>query len=86
MSRRRPHIPGTSSKPLRVLFLLREIPDDSPEDLKNALAIRNACATEGVCPDCGACGEIQGPDDHGIFHAVFRHEDACGVLRDPEAA
>jgi hypothetical protein len=83
---RRPRVPGTSSKPLRVLYLLPEIPDDAPEELKDALAIRNACATEGVCPDCGARGEIHGPDEQGVFHAVFRHEDDCGVLRDPEAA
>jgi hypothetical protein len=86
VSRRRPGIPGTSGRPLRVLYLLPEIRDDASERLKNALAIRNACATEGVCPDCGACGEIHGPDEHGIMHLVFRHGDGCGVLRDPEAA
>jgi hypothetical protein len=83
---RRPRVPGMTSRPLRVLYLLPEIPDDAPEELKDALAIRNACATEGRCPDCGACGEIHGPDEHGIMHLVFRHEDDCGVLRDPEAA
>jgi hypothetical protein len=83
---RRPRVPGMSSRPLRVLYLLPEIPDGAPEDLKDALAIRNACATSGVCPDCGARGELTGPDGHGFFHLTFRHEDECDVLRDPEAA
>jgi hypothetical protein len=83
---KRHRIPGTSSRPRRALYLLPEIPDDAPDQLKNALGIRNACATEGVCPDCGARGEIHGPDEHGIMHLVFRHEDNCCVLRDPEAA
>jgi hypothetical protein len=84
---KRHRIPGTSSRPLRALYLLPEIPDDAPEQLKNALAIRNACATEGRCPDCGAVGELR-PDAAlpGVFHLTFRHDDDCGVLRDPEAA
>jgi hypothetical protein len=86
MSRRRSRIPGTSSRPLRALYLLPAIPDDAPEQLKNALAIRNACTTEGRCPNCGAEGEVTGPDASGCLHLTFRHEDGCGVLRDPEAA
>ncbi len=70
----------------RVLFLLPSIPDDAPAAFKNALAIRNACNSEGVCPDCGAHGELTGPDELGIFHLTFQHEDDCDVLRDPEAA
>jgi hypothetical protein len=86
MSRRPSRIPGTSSRPLRALYLLPEIPDDAPEELKNAIAIRNACATEGRCPSCGARGELTGPDEHGVLHLTFRHENDCGVLSDPEAA
>jgi hypothetical protein len=70
----------------RVLYVLPSIPDDAPEQLKNALAIRNACATEGVCPDCGVVGVVVADELPGLFHLVFRHEDDCAVLRDPEAA
>jgi hypothetical protein len=74
-------------RPRRVLFVLPPIPDDLDDAKKNVLAIRNACATEGRCPDCGAVGAVQ-PDATlpGLFHLIFRHEDDCRVLRDPEAA
>lgn len=54
-----------------------------PTELKNALAIRNACATEGRCPGCGAEGELS-PDTEleGLFHYTFRHEPWCGALTD----
>jgi hypothetical protein len=81
---RRPRLPGITRS--RVLYVLPAILDNAPEQLKNALAIRNACATEGLCPDCGVYGELTGPDELGMFHLTFRHEDACRVLRDPEAA
>jgi hypothetical protein len=86
MSRRRPRVPGTSSRPRGVLFVLPEIPDEAPERRKNGLAIRNAATTSGVCPDCGARGEIRGPDGQRFLHLVFEHEHGCGVLSDPEAA
>jgi hypothetical protein len=79
-------VPGTSSKPLRVLYLLADIPDAAPADVKNPLALRNAAATSGVCPDCGAVGELHSDSLPGVFHLIFRHEDDCGVLCDPEAA
>lgn len=82
---RRPRVPGMSAKP-RALLLLPSIPDDAPETLKNGLAIRNAATTSGVCPDCGARGELRGPDKHGLLHLCFVHEDECAVLLDPEAA
>lgn len=82
---RRHRVPGMSAKP-RVLFVLPEIPDDAPTAFKNALAIRNACMTEGRCPDCGADGELHGPDEHGLLHLVFEHEPDCDALTDPEAA
>jgi hypothetical protein len=84
VSRRRPRIPGTTRP--RALYVLPAIPDDAPEQLKNALAIRNACAIEGRCPSCGARGELVGPDADGCWHLVFRHEDDCGALLDGKAA
>jgi hypothetical protein len=85
--KRRPRIPGTSSRPPRVLYVLPAIPDDAPEELKDGLALRNACATEGRCPSCGAVGEVQpDPTLPGLFHLIFHHKDGCRVLSDPEAA
>lgn len=73
------------SKP-RALYLLPSIPDGLPAEIKNGLAIRNACATEGRCPACGTVGQIHGPDRDGFMHLVFEHEDECGVLHDGDAA
>jgi len=71
----------------RALFLLPEIPDDAPVELKNALATRNACATEGVCPCCHAVGELYADDElQGVFHIVFAHEAWCVVHADGDAA
>jgi len=83
--KRRHRIPGTSARG-RVLFLLPEIPDDAPEEFKNALAIRNAANVAGVCPECGARGELSGPDEHGFLHLTFEHEAGCGVFTDEAAA
>jgi hypothetical protein len=80
---RRPRVPGTRG---RVLFVLPTIPDDAPEAVKDALAIRNAANVAGVCPDCGARGGITGPDEHGFMHLTFQHERGCGAFIDDEAA
>ena len=77
MSRRR--VPGTRRP--TALFGLPSLPDDATDDLKNALALRNACATEGRCPECRAVGEIHSDAEHaGIWHLVFAHEPWCGAL------
>jgi hypothetical protein len=82
---RRPRIPGTSSK--RTLFLLPEIRDDDPPARKNALAVRNACATEGRCPCCRAVGEVTADAKlAGVWHLTFAHEPWCVVLADGDAA
>jgi hypothetical protein len=86
VSRRRPRVPRTTTGKPRALFVLPEIPDDAPEALKNGLAIRNAANVAGVCPDCGARGEITGPDEHGFMHLTFEHEAGCGAFTDDEAA
>jgi hypothetical protein len=79
--KRRPRIRGTSAA--RALFVLPQIADDDPPRRKNALAIRNACATEGKCPSCGAVGELRAdPDLIRVFHFVFRHEAWCPVVAD----
>lgn len=80
-----PRIPGIRGK--RVLYILPTIPDELDEATKDALAIRNACSVEGVCPDCGAVGEVE-PDteDEGIYHYTFRHEPRCGALTNEAAA
>jgi hypothetical protein len=85
VSAKRPRIPGT--RRTNALYLLPEIRDDDPPEVKNGLAIRNACAVEGRCPCCKVVGEIT-PDPvlPGLWHFTFRHEDWCGVLRDGDAA
>ncbi len=79
-------VPGTYSG-RRALYALPTIPDHLEPELKNALAIRNQCAVDGVCPACHAVGEIT-PDDHHplVYHFTFRHEPWCPCLRDDEAA
>ena len=81
---RRPRIPGTRKG--GALYVLPEIRDDLPSELKNALAIRNACATEGVCPGCGVVGVLEADAKYeGIFHYTFQHEPWCGALTDEAA-
>lgn len=80
---KRHRLPGTRS---RALYVLPSIPEDAPAEFKNALAIRNAASTAGVCPACGVRGELSGPDAHGIFHMTFQHADGCGALLDGDAA
>ena len=78
--------PSVRRAKLRALYLLPSIPDDAPTAWKNALALRNTCSTTGRCPDCGARGELTGPDERGLLHLTFRHEDDCGVLTDEAIA
>lgn len=73
--RKHPRVPKT-------LMVLPEIQDEWPADVKNAMAIRNACSVEMRCPDCG-CTPTFNVDKHGILHATFQHEDGCACLTDP---
>jgi hypothetical protein len=75
-------IPGTKR---RTLFVLPSIPDDLPVETKNAIAVRNACSVRGRCPDCGAHGQLAGPDALGYLHLVFLHERGCDALTDEAA-
>jgi hypothetical protein len=85
VSRRRPRIPGTRTR--RVLFVLPSIPDELDPAAKNALAIRNACTTEGFCRGCGAVGVIRRDRElAGLWHYVFEHENWCPVVSDEDAA
>jgi hypothetical protein len=61
----------------RVLYVLPPIPDDLDDATKDALAVRNACTTEGHCPACGCKGELTGPDEQGTYTLTFRHESDC---------
>jgi hypothetical protein len=84
VTRRPPRVPPTRAN---TLFLLPVIPDDAPSAFKNALAVRNACMTEGRCPYCKTIGEIHADAEfEGIYHYVFRHEAWCVVLADGDAA
>lgn len=76
--RKRPsRVPGLRSK--STLYVLPPIPDDAPAELKDGLAIRNACAVEGRCPTCGVAPEvIADPELAGLHHA-----DDCRATLDP---
>lgn len=66
--------------------MLPSIPDAAPARVKNGLAIRNACAVDGVCPDCKTSGTVTADTEHdGVFHLVFEHERGCAVLADEGA-
>lgn len=78
-------VPGTYRHAGRTLYLLPSIPDDSPVEIKNGLAIRNACAIQGRCPACGTVPDLT-LDQHGIWHLTFRHDYDCPCLRNGEAA
>lgn len=80
-------VPGTFRNHRRgpVVYVLPSIPDDAPDGVKDALAIRNACATEGRCPSCGATGELS-LDRDGLGWLTFRHLTGCPVLLDDEVS
>jgi hypothetical protein len=83
---RRPRISGTTRK-RRTLFVLPTIPDGLSPALKNALAIRNACAVEGRCPCCGVVAEVERDSELDYLrHLTFRHEPWCECLRDEGVA
>ena len=75
MTRRLPRVPGTRRN---VLMILTSIPDDLDAATKNRRAVRNACAIEGKCPDCGAVGTLR-PDGKtpGLWRYRFEHEHWC---------
>lgn len=76
-------VPGTYRNRGNTLYVLPSVPDDAPADVKNALAIRNACATERRCPACGTTPELT-VDSNGFAWLTFQHEPDCPVLLDPE--
>jgi len=81
MSRRRSRIPGTYRD--AAMFVLPPIPDNLDQATKDGLAIRNASAVEGRCPDCGAVGVVTADPEYGrIFHLTFQHDDRCRALLD----
>jgi hypothetical protein len=84
--RRKPsRLPPTRSQ--RTIYLIPSIPDELDEQTKNALAIRNAASTSGVCPDCGTAATVYRDRRHPrLFHAVFAHEPGCRCLTDGAAA
>jgi hypothetical protein len=75
---KRHRVPPTTA---RTVFLLPTVPDDAPEDLKNAIAVRNAATRTGTCPGCGAEGQRHS-DRHEpwLAHLVFEHEPDCIVF------
>lgn len=88
VSRRRSRIPGSTSPSRTTLYVLPGIPDDAPEELKNGIALRNLCATQGRCPSCGAIGAVQPADDEHelVYHYTFLHLPGCCVPTDAEVA
>lgn len=85
MSSRPNRVPGTFAQP-RIMYVLPAIDDDLEPDVKNALAIRNACATEGRCPACGVTPEMHPDAEYPrILHLVFAHEADCPVVANEDA-
>jgi hypothetical protein len=79
-------IPGTFRNRGRTLLVLPSIPDDAPAELKNAIAIRNACSVEGRCSACGVSGVASADPTHAmVFHYTFEHEPSCPALTDEAA-
>ncbi|MDO0937138.1 hypothetical protein QQY66_37500 [Streptomyces sp. DG2A-72] len=65
------------------------IPDDAPGPFKNALAVRRAANTTGVCPGCGArmampnrAARRAAATAGRVVIATFVHDDDCAVLCD----
>ena len=83
MSRRR--VPGTRAP--RTVLVFPTIPDDAPVWQKNALAVRNACATEGRCRGCGAVGELRRYQGEPAFvaHSSSSTSLGCPTLTDEVA-
>ena len=78
-------VPSSSRK--RSLYILPEIKDDASVSEKNALAIRNACSVNGVCPCCGARAVVTQDARHThLQHVWFAHETWCIVIADGEAS
>ena len=79
---KRHRIPGMGSD--RTLYVLPAIADSLDPEIKNALAIRNATSTSGICPDCGATGRShRNPGEpENVWHITFAHEPECAVLAD----
>jgi hypothetical protein len=70
-----------------AIYVLPEIPDDAPVHVKEGLAARNASAVDGICPSCGAVGEVTADRRMaGVYHLTFRHQDRCNALLDSELA
>jgi len=68
----------------KALAVLPSIPDAAPAEVKDGLAIRNACVTEGRCPVCGVRATVE-LDRAGMGWLTFGHVDGCPVLRDDDA-
>jgi hypothetical protein len=71
-------VPGTLKRP--PLYVgVPTIPDDAPEEVKDALALANATAVEGQCPACHATPEFTGHVELGVMTITFLHDPGCPV-------
>ncbi|GAA2389136.1 hypothetical protein GCM10010420_10830 [Streptomyces glaucosporus] len=72
----------------KALIVQPAIPDDAPQEVKNALATRREANATGVCPACGAVwtrpsrAERREAARRGDpVHLRMEHEDDCSALR-----
>jgi hypothetical protein len=64
---------------------LPSIPDEFDAAAKNAIALRNQCAVDGVYPTCGAEPELSKVAPL-VYFATFKHEFGCPVALNEDAA
>ena len=67
--------PGTC----RRKFVLPEVSETDPPEVRNAVAARNAATVAGLCPSCGAVFRLQRTVG-GITVLNMEHDDDCPAI------
>jgi len=65
--------------PRRRKFVLPQVSESDPPEVRNAVAVRNAATAAGVCPSCGAVFRLQRTVG-GITVLNMKHADGCPAL------
>jgi len=70
---------ATTGDPRRRKFVLPEVSESDPPEVRNAVAARNAATLAGVCPACGAVFVLQRTVG-GITALHMAHADGCPAV------